>query len=264
MRLCFSDLDGTFLDHESYSYQFSLPGFRLLRDNGIPLIFVSSKTFEEIRDLQLELQNGSPFIFENGAGLGFCNPETGYSYELLVSFDDHSLIQVKSILQNGSYGKVTFFDQMSAAQLSRLTGLSEKRAAYSLHRRGTLPFHTDIHDLSLDRVNAVTEPYDIQVTRGGRFYHLLPKSCSKGNAIKLLIEKCFSNAQNDNLTMGVGDSVNDLPMLEVVDYPFLVRKYDGSILSEPRFVSVDESGPAGFTSAVQSFLKIGIPQKPDL
>ena len=68
-RLVFSDLDGSLLDHYSYSYEAALPQMEALERAGIPLILVSSKTRAEILILREELANRHPFIVENGAAV---------------------------------------------------------------------------------------------------------------------------------------------------------------------------------------------------
>ncbi|HQO03860.1 MAG TPA: HAD hydrolase family protein [Spirochaetota bacterium] len=68
MKLLFSDLDGTILDFHTYSCEKSLPGISLCREHGIPLILVSSKTFDEMADIHCRLGLDAPFVFENGGG----------------------------------------------------------------------------------------------------------------------------------------------------------------------------------------------------
>ena len=68
--LIFSDLDGTFLNHNTYSYG-SLKNYINNLDLEFELIFVTSKTFEEILDIQKKLNINHPFIAENGACIFF-------------------------------------------------------------------------------------------------------------------------------------------------------------------------------------------------
>ena len=46
--LVFTDLDGTLLDHETYSFELALPAIDVLKEKNIPLIFCTSKTRAEI------------------------------------------------------------------------------------------------------------------------------------------------------------------------------------------------------------------------
>jgi mannosyl-3-phosphoglycerate phosphatase len=65
----FTDLDGTLLDHETYSYSPALEALDLLERQRIPLILCSSKTRAEIELIQGNLRLRHPFISENGGGV---------------------------------------------------------------------------------------------------------------------------------------------------------------------------------------------------
>ena len=67
--IVFTDLDGTLLDHATYSWEPALPALSLLRERQIPLVFCSSKTRAEIEHYRRELGNLDPFISENGGGI---------------------------------------------------------------------------------------------------------------------------------------------------------------------------------------------------
>ena len=66
---------------------------------------------------------------------------------------------------------------------------------------------------------------------GGRFYHLMGAN-DKGNrepATRLNgIGRLEQQKGRTLVTVGLGDSLNDLPMLESVDYPILIQKPNGS------------------------------------
>jgi HAD superfamily hydrolase (TIGR01484 family) len=68
LPVVFSDLDGTLLDHETYSFDAARPGLDALKSRGIPLILASSKTRAEMQDLAPQL-GAAGLIFENGGGL---------------------------------------------------------------------------------------------------------------------------------------------------------------------------------------------------
>ena len=66
----FSDIDGTFMNHTNYSYSILKKYILLLKDN-CQIIFNSSKTFEEMNELNQSLNLRTPFIVENGACIFF-------------------------------------------------------------------------------------------------------------------------------------------------------------------------------------------------
>lgn len=65
--LIFTDLDGTLLGHDTYTYTENLELIRQLK-RRYPIILCSSKTALEIKDLQKKLGLvDMPFVAENGA-----------------------------------------------------------------------------------------------------------------------------------------------------------------------------------------------------
>ena len=64
-----TDLDGTLLDHDTYSYEAAAHALAEITLRGIPLILNSSKTRSEIEELRERLLNDHPFVVENGAAV---------------------------------------------------------------------------------------------------------------------------------------------------------------------------------------------------
>ena len=54
--LVVTDLDGTLLDHHTYSFDAAKSALEQLEERGIPVIINSSKTAREIEQLQLTLK----------------------------------------------------------------------------------------------------------------------------------------------------------------------------------------------------------------
>ncbi len=72
--------------------------------------------------------------------------------------------------------------------------------------------------------------YELKITKGGRFYHLMGESQDKGIAVIETIE-LFNALYKDKIySIALGDSQNDVEMLERVDVPILIQKHDGSYL----------------------------------
>ena len=64
----FSDLDGTLLDHEDYSFEEACPALELLTQRRVALILASSKTQAEMQAIAGQT-GASGLIFENGGGV---------------------------------------------------------------------------------------------------------------------------------------------------------------------------------------------------
>ncbi|MBR9883819.1 MAG: HAD-IIB family hydrolase, partial [Oceanospirillales bacterium] len=71
--LIVTDLDGTLLDHDSYSFDAALPALKRAAAASIPVIPNTSKTRAELLGLRARLGNADPFVIENGSAI--CIPE---------------------------------------------------------------------------------------------------------------------------------------------------------------------------------------------
>ena len=63
----FTDMDGTLLDHHTYSFAAAEPTLGKLPTKGIPVIPNTSKTYAEMVQLRDKIGLNGPFIIENGA-----------------------------------------------------------------------------------------------------------------------------------------------------------------------------------------------------
>jgi mannosyl-3-phosphoglycerate phosphatase len=100
----------------------------------------------------------------------------------------------------------------------------------------------------------------LRATRGSRFFHILGKN-DKGAAVQRL-SAWFRRAAPSGilLTVGLGDSPNDIPLLRAVDFPILVARpggrYDRETVSAvPRAKRAGGIGPRGWNHAVLRLLR---------
>jgi mannosyl-3-phosphoglycerate phosphatase len=78
----------------------------------------------------------------------------------------------------------------------------------------------------------------------------------KGMAVKIL-ESMYERWKGPVSILGLGDSLNDLPLLKAVDCPVLVRKENGSYderINIPDLYRTQSVGPAGWSEAVMRWL----------
>lgn len=256
----FSDLDGTLLDARTYRFDAAIPAIELLRARRIPLVLCSSKTRREIEVYRGRFGSNDPFIYENGGGV--CVPEGLFPFEVAGQLDDGSRVialgtpypELRSALQElrRELGvAVTGFGDLSAAGVAELTGLPLTEADLARRREFDEPFVFDDPNepRTTDFLHAV-EARGLNWTRG-RYFHILGDN-DKGRAARLLTGY-YRRALPALTTVGVGDALNDLPLLEAVDVPVLVQREDGSHLDgvgSPRLVLADGVGPAGWNRAI--------------
>jgi mannosyl-3-phosphoglycerate phosphatase len=251
--LIFTDLDGTLLEHHSYSYKEAMPMLDFIKKNKIPLILVTSKTKEEVMFLQKALETNSPFIVENGAGIimpnetGFEDIILGYSYE---EIREAFVRYAKSIPMQG------FFD-MSIEEIISHTGLGKKEAIAAKNRTFTEPFILrNVQQLGDLKALATFEGLD--VVKGGRFYHLITKGVDKAQAIRSVIKHYERLFEHSATTIALGDSANDLTMLQSADIPILMPHFDGSYLDcmIPNLIKAPKAGPGGWNSALKKYFDV--------
>ena len=244
----FTDIDGTLLDHDTYSFHESMEGIKLLAENRIPLCPVSSKTFDEIRLLADELGLCSPFVFENGCGIAY---PLGSDYRVETTGGLQGLRELVPVIEEFSGERVLPLQDLTADEISRLTGLPVERALLSKKRVASLPFILErrnlLSDSEIAELNGNISALGALLTKGGRFNHLIPAEGGKGGAVKKIIE--FYRVEKGALaTASAGDSYNDLPMLGETDFAYIVRKKDGSFIETTTGAKVTSGiGPAGFT-----------------
>ncbi|MBC7363711.1 MAG: HAD-IIB family hydrolase [Candidatus Aminicenantes bacterium] len=117
----------------------------------------------------------------------------------------------------------------------------------------------------LSEIKKEAKRYGLKIIEGGRFYHLTGNN-DKGRAVRLL-RKLYRLKYGRIITIGLGDSANDWPMLKAVDYPVLVARPDGSHANLPSGVKnvykTRQPGPEGWAEALEYFLsRFQVEKKP--
>lgn len=259
--LIITDLDGTLLDSETYSFDEALPAIRHIQTHNIPLILCSSKTRAEIEVYRKQLDNGHPFISENGGGIFiphgyFAAPVAGEEidgYQVIVLGTPYKEVRQQFIELRERMGiAVRGFGDMTPDEVAQLTGLTHEAAKLAMQREFDEPF---VFDEELDeRFLQEIEAAGLRWTQG-RIYHIMGRH-NKGRAIGLLKE-LYQRQYGTVSSIGLGDSLNDLPMLTAVDQPVLVRHEDGSYdrrIEIPYLMKTQSPGPAGWNETVLQLL----------
>lgn len=266
----FTDLDGSLLDSATYSFEAAKVALQALQALQIPLVLTSSKTRAEMEPIRFRLGHRDPFIVENGGGVyvpkgQFDFPLAGATlrgaYQVIDLGAPYTKLRaaLKEMAQGLSV-PVRGFGDMTVEEIAERTGLSPAEALLAKQREYDEPFIVEGSVSSLEDVTRRAEDRGLRYTAGGRFSHLMGKS-DKGQACRYLID-CYRRQRAGNgggfLTVGVGDSLNDLPMLAVVDRPILVQKPDGSYdpgIGLPNLTRASGIGPIGWNQAILDLLR---------
>jgi mannosyl-3-phosphoglycerate phosphatase len=266
----FTDLDGSLLDTDTYSYDAAKDALARIQEKAVSLILVSSKTRSEIEPLRFRLAHQHPFVVENGGGLFIPKGYFPFPVEHSALRGEYQVVEIgapyaalrlslKEISQ--SLGcKLVGFGDMSSDEIARLTGLSPSEALLAKQREYDEPFISQGTDLSWETLQEAAAARNLHCTRGGRFYHLMGAN-DKGVASRILLTCYRRLADNEGqplVTIAVGDSLNDEPMLALATYPVLVQRPDGTYDPDvriPQLIRSPAAGPTGWNKAVLDLLQ---------
>jgi mannosyl-3-phosphoglycerate phosphatase len=264
----FTDLDGTLLDPENYGFTAALPALDFVKAAGIPLVFCSSKTRAEIEYWRERLENSHPFISENGGAIFlplsyFSTDEIGAEWEGAETIDGYVVLvlgipyrllrdRLQELQRNGF--EVRGFGDMSAEEVAEVTGLNLEQVKLAKKREFDEPFVFFGEQTKVNKLLASIEEKGLRHSEG-RFYHLMGDN-DKGRAVDKLKE-LYQRRFGDIVSIAIGDSPVDFPMLERVDYPVLVRNYKGEHdprISLPNLIRSRGVGPEGWNETVLHLL----------
>jgi len=263
MDVIFTDLDGTLLDRDSYSWKAAGPAIEILQRKGIPWILVTSKTRAEVEVWRQRLGNHHPFIVENG-GAAFvpsgyfshdiAGAERRSEYQILkwgAAYEE--LVADLRRASQTSRCRIRGFHDMSAADVCEISGLPIELAALAKQREYDEPFVV----LEPERADALALAIGQQGrrwTRGGRFWHIVGAN-DKALAVEALTA-LFERGSAEVRTIGLGDGLNDTQFLDRVSVPILIRSPHVAELKArvPRGSVTERPGPAGWNDAVLALI----------
>ena len=146
---------------------------------------------------------------------------------------------------------------LTAKDVSDLTNLSEDAAQMAKARIGSEPLLWEDTEDNLERFTQEINQRQLKLIKGGRFYHVIGLF-DKGLAIekaRTFFVKKYSSKQI--VTIGLGDSPNDLPMLETVDIAIVIKSGRSAEmkLNKPHAIFSKQEGPAGWNEEILKLLE---------
>lgn len=234
-RLVVTDLDGSLLDHHSYDFSPAKPWLARLKQWGVPVIPVTSKTRAELIPLREELGlTATPFIAENGAVIGlppgWCHARLdrpGNAQDGIVikhTGVDGDFIRARLNVWRKRLGlRYTRMSELTVQQITALTGLDDMRAKAAKQREGSEPLIWQDSDSALETFRLALQGDGLELTQGGRFWHVMGRSADKGSAVEWLIQRFTALRGSQPLSLGLGDGPNDVTMLDVVNQAVVIK-----------------------------------------
>ncbi len=251
-----TDLDGTLMD-ENYDISPAKKTLSLLADLSIPVIPCTSKTASEVRYFRQENGLFDPYIVENGAAVYGISNNDSSEWELILG---KSYLELKIILSNLSnevgYRLIPLND-LSNEEIFDLTGLSNNEIIRALDRHWSVPFLNPPDEI-FDKLITLCNNYNVHIFKGNRMSHLLSNLSHKGEAVNKL--KLYLNKEDVNI-IALGDSQNDLPLLEYADISIVIpgrngpNKYLQSGIDNGLFRLANAPHAKGWSNSIEEILK---------
>lgn len=250
-----TDLDGTLLDHETYSFEPARPALALLAERSIPLVLVTSKTRAEAEAIAAEIGTPPLLVIENGGAVVV--PEGAGTRTIGLGVPYPRLVDALDAIAAETGASVRGFSSLSRREVEELTGLRGAAAERARVRGFDEPFLVSDPGV-VPALEKAAARRGLAVTRGGRFHHLVGAATDKGRALRALLSLPVAGGEGV-VTVGLGDAANDLPLLQVVDRPVIVPRPNGApdaVLAAalPEAERAPAPGPAGWNAAVLAIL----------
>ncbi|GAB4539931.1 MAG: mannosyl-3-phosphoglycerate phosphatase-related protein [Pleurocapsa sp.] len=245
-----TDLDGTLLDHQTYDFTPALNAIARLKKQEIPVIFNSSKTQAEISQLRDELHNREPFVCENGGVLCVEDKREYLGVPRSEFLGSLEIIKQQLHLNYESFAEATVEDVV------RWTSLSKADAIKAMKREATEPLLWHDTEGKLDTFRQQLQGLKLQCVKGGRFYHVMG-TFNKASCFDKLKAYYAQRWQEEIKIVALGDSQNDLPMLEQADFAIVIPAHGGNTLKLKRdnVFFATQPAPQGWQEGISFFLE---------
>ncbi|MBF6637202.1 mannosyl-3-phosphoglycerate phosphatase-related protein [Rouxiella silvae] len=261
--LVFTDLDGSLLDHHSYSWQPAQEWLNRLSAAQVPVILTTSKTAAEVAQLQQQLMlTQHPFIAENGAMISLPTDwpgkkESPTGHIIGASYEEirHTLITLRQRYDFEFRG----FGDVSPQQVVDWTGLELADAKLAMQREASEPLIWFGNELDFARFEKYLREENLALTRGGRFWHVMGKEAGKGPAVEWLSQQYQQPSGKPVVSIGLGDGPNDIGMLNATDYAVVILGHHTHAMpleKENGAFRTTQRGPEGWKQGLDHLIRL--------
>ncbi len=262
----FSDIDGTIINNNSFCYGNNITIIKELLEANHYVIFNSSKTFYEIEHILKSEDLSIPFICETG-GAAYCprgffgnnlNKRGNYDiiFESVKTSDFYT--KIKAILLEEFKEELLFFDDMSLKMKEKFSGLTGKDLEKATKRDFSILFKWHADDKKLSKLKSILKNFNLTTIQGGRFFHIC-SNFDKYSAMRHMLS--FINhyfPKQIFKTVGIGDSSNDIEMLNQTDFKCIVQSINNTSLiaglANKKFILSTTQAPEGWQECIDNVL----------
>jgi len=263
-NIIITDLDGSLLSHSYFSFKQIHSDIINLLDSGTLIIPASSKTKIEMEMFCAELGRNVPFIYENGAGLENVHLITSEksSKSLILSqaaINSQKIWEIWSeFVTEELKNQCLFAHEMNLTQQVDVFGLAGQKLDNALGREYSLNFKFYGNQTQLQHLKHILSTKNLTVQQGGRLMTLSGKH-NKADYCNFIRTKQKSFGLEPFL-VGVGDSENDVDMLENCDIACIIPRPHKPLLSISipleRTIVAGNVAPLGWLEAVRKALSL--------
>lgn len=249
--LVFSDLDGTLLDHDNYSWAAARPALDLIHQTSGGLVLASSKTAAEIYPLRAAMGfDGWPAITENGSGV-----LAAHQTPSEVNGDYATLRKIMAEMPTHLRRRCRGFGDMTTADVAQITGLRRAEADRAKKRGFSEPCQWHGTTAEREELDSFLAVHGVSAQQGGRFL-TLSFGRTKASAMAGIIAEL-----KPSRTIALGDAPNDIEMLQAADIGVIVANPSHTPLPRQqaedsgRIIRTITPGPQGWNDAIHTLLQ---------
>ena len=195
---------------------------------------------------------GAIFIPKDYFPSSFSFNKTEGTYHVIeLGIPYNEIMRILAVVKAGTGVNFQGHGDISVEEVATKTGLDIGGARRARDREYSETLLLDEIPGETQKILSANKEGGLNYTHGGSYYSVMGDN-DKGKAVTILL-KLFRKKLGKIRAIGIGDSLNDLPMLSVVDIPLLLRNSKGSWerMNIPNLRKVEGSGPEGWSEAIR-------------
>ena len=254
ITIIFTDLDGTFLNKNTFRFGNNKKISKNLRNKGIIIVPNSSKTIDELKSFNKKIGIKFPFISENGStiyNLKYINKKL--PLKIKIGRPRSIILKIfKKRVKKEYIDKCIFIDKLKLKEQSKILGLKSKELKDALNRKHTIPIKFIGKKTEKLKIQKIIKKIGLSFQEGGRIINL-GDNTNKGIAMKKLLSLINKKLKFKVNTIGIGDNYNDIEMLKNCDIPCLVRnkKFNKNDFKTSKCIYSKKIAPYGWSEVVK-------------